>query len=100
MSLRDITLPVTGMTCAMCVKNVERSLSKADGVDNVQVNLATEIATVQYDDSLLKVSDLVDRLDDSGYGVAAATIDLPITGMTCAMCQTNVERALANPMAC
>ena len=97
MSLRDITLPVTGMTCAMCVKNVERSLSKADGVDNVQVNLATEIATVQYDDSLLKVSDLVDRLDDSGYGVAAATIDLPIAGMTCAMCQTNVERALGKP---
>ena len=34
------------------------------------------------------------RLDQSGYGVAAATIDLPITGMTCAMCQKNVERAL------
>ena len=97
MSLRDITLPVTGMTCAMCVKNVERSLGKADGVDQVQVNLATEIANVQYDDSLLQVRDLVHRLDDSGYGVAAATIDLPITGMTCAMCQTNVERALGKP---
>ena len=95
MSLREITLPVTGMTCAMCVKNVERSLGKAEGVDQVQVNLATEIANVQYDDSLLKVSDLVDWLDDSGYGVAAATIDLPITGMTCAMCQKNVGRALA-----
>ena len=38
------------MTCAMCVKNVERSLNKAEGVDQVQVNLATEIANVQYDD--------------------------------------------------
>ena len=94
MSLREIKLPVTGMTCAMCVKNVERSLHKAEGVDQVQVNLATEMATVQYDDKLLKARDLVTRLDDSGYGVAAATIELPITGMTCAMCQKNVERAL------
>ena len=94
MTMREISLPVTGMTCAMCVKNVERSLSRADGVDHAQVNLATEIATVRYDDGQLSARDLADRLDQAGYGVAAATIDLPITGMICAMCQKNVERAL------
>ncbi|MCY3834314.1 MAG: heavy metal translocating P-type ATPase [Chloroflexi bacterium] len=94
MTTKEITLPVTGMTCAMCQKNVERSLNRVDGVADVSVNLATEQATVQYDASAVKAGDLVARLEQSGYGVAAAAIDLPITGMTCAMCQKNVARAL------
>ena len=94
MTFTEITLPVTGMTCAMCVKNVERSLKKVEGVEQAQVNLATEIATVHYDDSQLKTRDLAAQLEKSGYGVAAATVSLPITGMTCAMCQKNVARAL------
>ena len=94
MTTKQINLPVTGMTCAMCVKNVERSLKRADGVADVSVNLATERAAVQYDGDKLDASDLVAQVERAGYGVAAAAIDLPITGMTCAMCQKNVERAL------
>ncbi|MCY4467020.1 MAG: heavy metal translocating P-type ATPase [Chloroflexi bacterium] len=94
MSSKQIVLPVTGMTCAMCQKNVERSLMRADGVTEVTVNLATERATVQYDAGAVSTSDMVETLEKSGYGVAAVTIDLPITGMTCAMCQKNVARAL------
>ena len=94
MTSKQITLPVTGMTCAMCVNNVERSLKRADGVADVTVNLATEKATVAYDADLLKTDALIERLEAAGYGVAAASIDLPITGMTCAMCQKNVARAL------
>ncbi len=94
MTNKQISLPVTGMTCAMCVKNVERSLKGADGVADVTVNLATEKATVDYDADRLKTDELVGRLEAAGYGVAAASIDLPITGMTCAMCQKNVSRAL------
>ena len=94
MTTKEITLPVTGMTCAMCVKNVERSFKRADGVDSVSVNLATERATVQYDASVISTSDMIECLEKSGYGVAKANIDLPITGMTCAMCEKNVARAL------
>jgi len=94
MTLKEISLPVTGMTCAMCVKNVERSLKDADGVAAVTVNLATEKATVDYDAGKLKMRDLVSQIEKSGYGVARASVDLPITGMTCAMCQKNVARAL------
>ncbi|MCY3979603.1 MAG: heavy metal translocating P-type ATPase [Chloroflexi bacterium] len=94
MTTKEIALPVTGMTCAMCQKNVERSLKRADGVNAVSVNLATEKANVRYDGEKLAASDLVAQVERAGYGVAAAAIDLPITGMTCAMCQKNVERAL------
>ena len=95
MTTKQITLPVTGMTCAMCQKNIERSLKSADGVAEVSVNLATEKANVHYESDKLKASDLVAQVERAGYGVAAATVDLPITGMTCAMCQKNVERALS-----
>ncbi len=94
MANRKISLPVTGMTCAMCVKNVERSLKKVQGVDEALVNLATERATVHYDAAQVKTSDLISQLEQSGYGVAKASLELPITGMTCAMCQKNVARAL------
>ena len=94
MAKREVTLPVTGMTCAMCVRNVERALTRTDGVVDVAVNLATERAAVHYDAAKLKPGDLVAQLEKSGYGVAAASIELPVTGMTCAMCVGNVERAL------
>jgi len=39
-------LPVTGMTCAGCVANVERALAVTPGVERALVNLATQKATV------------------------------------------------------
>lgn len=97
MTTQEITLPITGMTCAMCVKNVERTLNKAEGVDNVLVNLATEKAMISFDGDKLKTQDLVKQVEKSGYGVATASVELPITGMTCAMCEKNVTRALNKP---
>ena len=42
----QITLPITGMTCAACERNVTRALSRADGVEEAVINLATERASV------------------------------------------------------
>jgi P-type Cu+ transporter len=92
--LLQIDLPITGMTCASCVRTVERTLNKTAGVSEATVNLATERATVSYDSAQLNVNHLIQRVQDAGYGVATASIELPITGMTCASCVRNVERAL------
>jgi P-type Cu+ transporter len=89
-----IELPITGMTCASCVRNVERALKKTEGVEEATVNLATERASISFNPAATDVSHLVQRVQDAGYGVATATIDLPITGMTCASCVRNVERAI------
>src|SRR5574343_473417 len=43
----SIELSVRGMTCAACVARVERALKKVPGVDEAQVNFATEVATVR-----------------------------------------------------
>ena len=44
-----VTLPVTGMTCAACSSRIERTLKRADGVLNANVNFANHRATVEYD---------------------------------------------------
>jgi len=92
---KQIELPITGMTCASCVRNVERALTKTEGVDTATVNLATERASVQFDPQTVALPQLIERVKNAGYGVATASIELPITGMTCASCVRNVERAVA-----
>jgi len=97
MTTKQIDLPITGMTCAACVRNVERALKKTEGVDIANVNIATERATISYDYETVTTADLIKSVENSGYGVATATVDLPITGMTCAACERNVSRALKKP---
>ncbi|MEO8610450.1 MAG: heavy metal translocating P-type ATPase, partial [Chloroflexota bacterium] len=94
MAIQQIDLPVTGMTCANCARTVERTLKKTDGVADVNVNFATERARVDFDPAQVNVNDMIQRIGKAGYGVAQATLDLPITGMTCASCVRNVERAI------
>lgn len=62
-----IDLPVTGMTCAACAARIERSLSRAPGVEEASVNLATERATVRFDPALTGVDQIVGTIRDAGY---------------------------------
>ncbi len=98
MTTIELDMPVTGMTCAACVRNVERALKRADGVEEAVVNLATERAHVTFDPDKASVDALVEKVQGAGYGVATATMELPITGMTCAACERNVTRALKRPL--
>jgi Cu+-exporting ATPase len=65
----EITLPITGMTCASCVRNVERALKRQPGVVEVAVNLATEKATIHYTPNTVRRGDLVKAVEGAGYGV-------------------------------
>ncbi len=94
MTEKQIILPITGMHCANCSATIERNLKKLDGVTEANVNYATEKATVIFDPSVLGEHAIVDRIEDVGYGVRTAKIELAITGMTCANCVATVERTL------
>src|ERR1051326_1729559 len=107
---QEITFPVTGMTCASCVRRIEKALSRVEGVQAANVNLATEKATVAFDPTVAGPSQLKAAVEKAGYGVrelaqpappvasapAAQTgdITLPIEGMTCASCVRRIEKAL------
>ncbi len=66
-----VDLPVSGMTCAACARSIERTLARAPGVKRVQVNLATDTATVEYDAASAQVKDFVAAIEGLGYGVPA-----------------------------
>ncbi len=88
-----ISLPIEGMTCASCVGRIERALKSVAGVLDASVNLATERAEVRLAAPVSR-TDLIRAVEDAGYTVSAATVDLAIDGMTCASCVGRVERAL------
>jgi Cu+-exporting ATPase len=75
---KQLTLPVTGMTCANCVATVERNLKKLDGVTTAVVNLSSERATVEFDSAKLALPDLIARVNRAGYGIATGEADLII----------------------
>ncbi len=94
MSQKQLTLPVSGMTCANCAVTVERSVRKLEGVSEAAVNFASERVTLMYDDSLVRPEAVIERIQKAGYDVPQASVDLAITGMTCANCAATVTRAL------
>ncbi|HEY8492103.1 MAG TPA: copper ion binding protein, partial [Dehalococcoidia bacterium] len=89
-----ITIPVGGMTCASCVRRVERALKKVEGVEEAIVNLATERATVAFDPTAVKLDALYQAVEEAGYQPRRERISLQVGGMTCASCVSRVERAL------
>lgn len=69
-----ITLPVEGMTCASCVSRVEKTISKIEGIKNINVNLATEKVTFEYDPEKIDLNLVAQKVDDAGY-----KLDLSVT---------------------
>ncbi len=94
MTKQQTILPIEGMTCASCVSTVERALNRVDGVDNVSVNLATERASIKYSDDTVELNDLIQAVEETGYGVQVEKVTLPIGGMTCASCVGRVDGGL------
>ena len=91
---KNVILPITGLTCASCVSYVEKTLRELDGVVSVNVNLATEKAIVEYDGDNADIKMLIDAITGSGYGVTPQKTTFKVTGMTCASCVSQVEKAL------
>lgn len=63
------TLRLEGMHCASCVRLIEKSLAKLPGVSGATVNLATEKATVRYDEAACSVLDMKRAVESVGYAV-------------------------------
>ncbi len=104
-SSEKVTLNISGMTCASCVRRVEQGLEDSEGVQKAEVNFATDKATVEYDPSLLNVEQLSDKVKALGYEVVGfdrltegdlKKTTISVGGMTCAACVRRVESALGS----
>ena len=65
----EAVVPIEGMTCASCVRRVERSLAKVPGVADASVNFATEQAVVRFDPARVSVADLRAAVEKTGYRI-------------------------------
>ena len=71
MATRELTatLDIDGMTCASCVRRVERALGKVPGVETANVNFASETAYVTTDGSVTQEA-LVAAVEGAGYAAS------------------------------
>jgi Cu+-exporting ATPase len=92
--IAQLTLPITGMTCANCVATIERNLKRLAGVETAVVNLSSERATVEYDPLQLGLPDLIAGVQRAGYGVATGQADLILQRLDGAKEAARLEKAL------
>ena len=60
-------LKIEGMTCASCVKAVERATRKLEGVERADVNYATETLSISYEPSMIRLAEIKAAVEKAGY---------------------------------
>nr|DBA32557.1 TPA: hypothetical protein GDO54_000340 [Pyxicephalus adspersus] len=101
-SPQKCVIQITGMTCASCVSNIERNLKKKDGIVSVLVALMAGKAEVRYRADWIEPSEIAELIENLGFGAVVledctathGSIELVVTGMTCASCVHNIESRL------
>ncbi|ABM39381.1 heavy metal translocating P-type ATPase [Polaromonas naphthalenivorans] len=92
-ALKEWRFAVEGMTCASCVARVEKALANTPGVEEANVNFATEQASVRASPEV-SLATLKAAIEKAGYAVPEQSLRLKIGDMTCASCVARVEKAL------
>lgn len=91
-------LNIRGMTCAACAQRIEKTVRKVSGVNQANVNLASEKLFVEYDSDSVDLSAVKAAVTKIGYEVAERTehakVTIPVGGMTCAACARRVEKVI------
>ena len=85
---------VGGMTCSACSNRVERGVKKMEGINNANVNLTTEILTVDFDENKISSDKIEKKVEALGYSIVKKikTHNYKVEGMTCAVCAGRVEK--------
>lgn len=87
-------LKISGMHCATCAVNIEKSLALPGRAESAEVNFGTDTARVEYDPSATTLADLEKAVQDAGYEVIHEEATIKVGGMVCATCVETIETAL------
>ncbi|GAH90738.1 unnamed protein product, partial [marine sediment metagenome] len=87
---------ITGMTCTTCAATIEKGLAATLGVEQANVNFASEKASIEYDPTKVSLAKIKNTISQLGYGTATKKSIFPVNGMTCASCVARVEQALSS----
>ena len=89
-----VDIGISGMHCASCAQNLEKSLSNQNGIERASVNFGTESASVEFDDDKISIQQVVNTIKKSGFNIISQKITVGIGGMHCATCAQRVRDAL------
>jgi len=62
-----VKIDIDGMTCAACASRIEKSLNRLNGITSVHVNLATNSAVIEYNEGIVTVHDILEKIKKLGY---------------------------------
>lgn len=109
------TYEINGMSCSACSANIEKTVSKLEGVSEVSVNLLTNKMKVDFDETKLTDDAIIKAVSAIGFGAALIETNTTgktiiqkqdadegvevkhtydINGMSCSSCSANIEKTV------
>lgn len=94
-----VRLPILGMTCQSCVKNIQNTISQKSGVIRARVELEEKAGYFDYDPREITAAQIANEVDDMGFDCVyqpevspgSASVSIRVLGMTCQSCVRNIE---------
>ena len=71
----EVSLSIEGITCAACAWLIEHKVSQLSGVHKIQVNSTTQRALIQWQESQLSLSKILNQISQIGYQAAPYQVD-------------------------
>lgn len=85
---------IGGMHCAGCINSIQGFVSELSGVNRVDVNLATEKATIEFDPLRVNLDTIENAIQEIGYKVVYEKISLKVAGITDSSDSERIENSL------
>jgi len=92
--IKRTVIKIGGMHCAGCVSSIQKSVSDVPGVNKVEVNLATEKATLEFDQTKVKFDSIEKAIEEIGYKVVYEKLTLKLGGVSDSTDAERVEQKL------
>lgn len=104
----SVRLPISGMTCQSCVRNIEGNIGAKPGIVSIRVSLPEKAGYIEYDPLITDPRQIASDIDDMGFDCAyesenddetiaanmvskSQTARIGIEGMRCQSCVKNIE---------
>lgn len=68
--LKKLKLKIDGMHCTSCAINIDMDLEDLEGVKSASTSYAREVCEVEFDESKLGISNIIESIKNSGYNVS------------------------------
>jgi len=91
--MKECSLRIEDMHCASCVLKIEKALKNVEGVEDVNVNLATKTAYIKTQDKVHE-KNLEEAIENIGYGIRKDLAEFRIRGMHSSHCENIVRETL------